>query len=187
MKTKILLPLLLLVVVSALAGWRLNGDANREASTKINWMSFEEAVAKNKKQPRKMVIDVYTDWCGWCKKMDASTFSDVQIAEYVNNNYYPVKLDAEMRDTVIFDERAFTFVVQNPTTNRGFHQLAASLLDGKMSYPSIVVLDEQFNRIGLVASYMDIPTFDRMIKYYGGNYHKTTPFEDFAKAYKSPY
>ncbi|MGV3585410.1 MAG: thioredoxin family protein, partial [Adhaeribacter sp.] len=62
---------------------------------KINWLSLEEAAVLNKKEPRKMVIDVYTDWCGWCRKMDQSTFSDPEVADYVNKNFYAVKLDAE--------------------------------------------------------------------------------------------
>ena len=46
---------------------------------KINWMSFEEAIARSKEDPKHIFVDVYTDWCGWCKKMDASTFVDPVI------------------------------------------------------------------------------------------------------------
>ena len=63
--------------------------------TKIKWLTIEQAYALNQKEPRKMVIDVYTDWCGWCKVMDRETFSKPAIAEFVNKNYYAVKLNAE--------------------------------------------------------------------------------------------
>ena len=69
---------------------------------KIHWMDFESAVAASQKQPKKMFIDVYTDWCGWCKKMDASTFMDDSVAAYINANYYPVKFNAESKDTIRF-------------------------------------------------------------------------------------
>ena len=49
----------------------------------VNWMSFEEAVEKSKKEKRKIFIDVYTDWCGWCKVMDKNTFSQPVIAKYI--------------------------------------------------------------------------------------------------------
>lgn len=56
----------------------------------ITWMSFEEAVAKSQKEPRKMFIDVYTDWCGWCKRMDATTFQDSIVAKYMGEKFYAV-------------------------------------------------------------------------------------------------
>ena len=55
-----------------------------------------------------MFIDVYTDWCGWCKRMDASTFKDPTVAAYLNANFYPVKLNAETRDTITFNGKTYT-------------------------------------------------------------------------------
>jgi thiol:disulfide interchange protein len=46
----------------------------------INWLSLEEASSLYESNPKPMFIDVYTDWCGWCKKMDASTFQDINLA-----------------------------------------------------------------------------------------------------------
>ena len=68
----------------------------------INWLSIEEANNLYQKNPKPMFIDVYTDWCGWCKKMDASTFQDASIARYLNSNFYPVKLNAETSDSLRF-------------------------------------------------------------------------------------
>ena len=55
---------------------------------KVNWLSLEEAQKLNAKTPRKMVIDVYTHWCGPCKMMDRSTFSDPNVAKMLNDDYY---------------------------------------------------------------------------------------------------
>src|SRR3982750_3389771 len=65
----------------------------------IRWMSFTDAVRENARQPKKIFIDVYTKWCGWCKRMDATTYEDAGIAKYMNENFYAVRLDAETRDT----------------------------------------------------------------------------------------
>ena len=46
---------------------------------KINWMSMEEALAAQEKQPKKIFMDVYTTWCGPCKLLDRNTFSDAQV------------------------------------------------------------------------------------------------------------
>ena len=50
--------------------------AGTPAAAKIEWLTWDQAVAKMEKEPRKIMVDVYTDWCGWCKRMDASTFQD---------------------------------------------------------------------------------------------------------------
>ena len=62
----------------------------------VNWLTFEQASALAKTKPKKMLIDVYTDWCGWCKKMDATTFANPKIAAYVNQYFYAVKFNSFM-------------------------------------------------------------------------------------------
>ena len=68
----------------------------------INWISIEQASDLYQQNPKPLFIDVYTDWCGWCKRMDASTFQDASIAQYLNSNFYPVKLNAESSDSLRF-------------------------------------------------------------------------------------
>ena len=76
----------------------------------IKWISFEEAVMLSEKTPKKLFIDVYTSWCGWCKKMDATTFKEKEVVSFINENFYPVKLNAETRDTIRFREKEFKYV-----------------------------------------------------------------------------
>ena len=58
-----------------------------KAVTPVKWYSLEEAVALQKKKPKKIFIDMYTDWCGWCKRMDATTFTDPAVSAYLNENF----------------------------------------------------------------------------------------------------
>ena len=149
---------------------------------KIQWMSFEQAVEKNKTDKKKFLIDVYTDWCGWCKRMDANTFTNPHIIEYVNKNYHPVKLNAEMSDTVRLGEQVF--VNENPSGRRSAHQLAIALLNGKMSYPTIVYLDENANMLSPVAGYMEADAIEPVLKYYGENAYKNTSWEEYQKSFE---
>lgn len=104
----------------------------------IEWKSIEEAEKLQKNNPSKpLFIDVYTDWCGWCVKMDKTTFKDKQVVEKINKNYIPVKLDAETKDKISFKGHTFTYVAAG---NRGINTLAYNLLQGQMSFPSYVVL-----------------------------------------------
>src|SRR5210317_470735 len=78
----------------------------------IQWRTWEEAAQKasTDAQPKKMFIDVYTDWCGWCKKMDRDTFGNPEVAAYMDENFYMVKLDAEQKEPIEFRGKTFNFV-----------------------------------------------------------------------------
>jgi len=140
----------------------------------IQWMGFEEAVAKNNSQPKKIFIDVYTDWCGWCRKMDQSTFKEQQVVDYINQNYYAVKLDAETRDTIYFRDHKFAYIPANKA-----NELAVSLLNGKMSYPSYVFLDEKFNLLTPVAGYLKTEQLMPILTYFGSNIYLEKKWEEY--------
>lgn len=69
---------------------------------KINWLSMAELQAAYAKNPKPIIIDVYTDWCGWCKVMDRETYSNDKVADYINKNFYAVKYNAESTAQVEF-------------------------------------------------------------------------------------
>lgn len=152
------------------------------SAQEINWLTIEEAEELSKEEPRKLIIDVYTDWCGWCKRMDQTTFSNPVIAEYVNKHFYAVKLDAEQKDSIFFKDHTFKFVAQG---RRGYHELAAALLNGKMSYPNIVYMNEQLQVIQAVPGYQDAASFEKIIKFFGEDHFVNTSWEDFQKDFVS--
>ena len=144
----------------------------------VRWLSFEDAIKKSETQPRKIFIDVYTDWCGWCKKMDANTFSNDAIAKYLNENYYPVKFDAEYKKDILFNGKTYKFV---KTYRGGYHELATEILSGRLSFPSTVFIDEYGDIIQAIPGYQDIRNLDMILRYFGENHHKTTPWRKFEK------
>ena len=124
----------------------------------LTWYTWEEAMVLQKKNPKKLMVDVYTDWCGWCKRMDRETFQNPKVAAYLMEHYYPIKLDAEQRETIVFDGVEFEW---RDAGRNGIHMLAYSLLDGQMSYPTIVFLNERTERIMISKGYKKT---DRMLK-----------------------
>ena len=145
---------------------------------KINWVSLEEAEALRRTEPRKILIDVYTDWCGWCKRMDKTTFSEAKLVEYVNANYYAVKLDAEQKEPITLGGKTYEYVEQG---RRGYNQIAKELLQDKMSYPTVVFLDENMNMIQPLAGYREAKEMQPILEYLATNGYKETPCEEWLK------
>lgn len=150
----------------------------------IEWVSFTQAVKLNQeaKPKKKIFIDVYTDWCGWCKVMDKNTFSHPVIAKYMNEKYHCVKLNAEMKDTIVFNGNVF--VNPNPSIKRSTHQLAASLLNNRLSYPTTVYLDENFNLLSQVPGYLQPVQMEPIVKFFGENAYSSTTWEEYKKTFK---
>ncbi len=152
------------------------------AQAEVEWISFEEAVARSKKEPKKLLIDIYTDWCGWCKKMDRDAYANEKLAAYINENYYAVKFNAEQREDVEFDGHTFKFVANG---NRGVHQLAAALTNNKLSYPTTVFMTEELEIIQPVAGYLDAKSIEPILVYFAEDKFKEVEWPKYQKGYQS--
>src|SRR5689334_10683298 len=82
----------------------------------VNWLTFKEAQEKNKTVQKPFLIDFYTDWCGWCKHMMKTTYSNEGLAAYINANFYPVKFDAETKDTIEYNGKVYKPLSKDPRT-----------------------------------------------------------------------
>jgi len=119
----------------------LIGIAVASQAQSINWVTFEEALELQKKKPKKIFMDVYTDWCGPCKMLDKQTFGNADVIKYINENYYAVKFNAEGNETINYQGQTFT----NPNyvegkTRNSVHQLTRAL--GVGAYPTMLFFDE---------------------------------------------
>jgi thioredoxin-related protein len=150
------------------------------AQEKIQWMSIEEAYALTltESTPKKIFIDVYTDWCGWCKRMDKATFQNPEVAAYMNEHYYNVKFDAEQKESIEILGNTFEFV---PQGNRGYHELAAALLNGKMSYPTVIFMNGKFEMLSPVPGYQEAGPFMDIAKYFGDNIYTEKSWQDYSQ------
>ena len=153
---------------------------NSFAQDEIKWHSIEEAIQLASKEPRVLVIDVYTDWCGWCKRMDATTFSDPGVVEIMNKHFYPVKLDAEGKEDIVIGERTFKFVDNG---RRGYHEIAAVVTRGRLSYPTISYVDYQGKVLEASPGYKTADQFQVYLAYYSEEAYKNQTFDEFSAAY----
>lgn len=167
-------PAFVLLLILAISSAFTTSNPNEQ--TKINWLTWEEAVEKNAENPKPIVVDVYTDWCGWCKRMDATTFSNAEVVDYTTNNFYAVKFDAEQKGDIEFQGTTFKYVQSG---RRGYHELAAAILNGKMSYPTVVLFNEKFEIIQPIAGFQDAGQMERILKFIGSNAYKDTKWEAY--------
>ncbi|MBO7225325.1 MAG: DUF255 domain-containing protein [Bacteroidales bacterium] len=161
------------------------------AQEKINWTKIdkvEKQMAKKENANKKYFVDCYTDWCGWCKKMDSDTFSDTLIAKLMNHYFVASKFNAEQAEDVTINGTTY----QNPNYDanarrKTAHQLALYLLNNRLGYPSFSILDKDFKVITIIPGYYPANEFEKIIVYYGENYSKDLSFETFSKEYAEKY
>ncbi len=151
----------------------------QQADNSINWINWHEMINQRNKDSvkKKVFIDLYTPWCGWCKRMDLSTFKDPLIVNYINNKYYPVKFNGETKDTIIFNKHQFinsdpSYIKSSPNARGKAHWFAHSILDGKLSYPSYVVLDENLIRLMIYNGYKKVDEMLGILLFFGSNQYK---------------
>lgn len=149
----------------------------------VNWVTFEEAYKLCKVNPRPIMVDIYTKWCGPCKMMRSQTFGNGQIAKYINDNFYAVKFDAECKDSVKFDK--YVFVSTDATNPKAPHQFAASILDNQLAYPSIVFLNNQIQRLDILKGFMPPKDFEPVINYYGSGDYQKMKWEEYKNKFIS--
>jgi len=145
-------------------------------------MTWEEALSAHEKEPRKFVVDIYTEWCGWCKKMEKATFQKDHIAKYVNNNYYAVKFDAEMKETVVFDGKEYNFISNG---RRGYHELAVTITQGKLSFPTVTFIDENLKVIQPIGGFQGPESFEMILAYFAEDYYTHTPWKSYTRSYRT--
>jgi thioredoxin-related protein len=151
-------------------------------SQSINWISFEEAIALNKELPKNILVDVYTDWCGYCKKMDRDTYKNTIIAEIINENFYAVKLNAEQKEPITYNGKEYKFVKKG---RKGYHEFAANILNGEMSYPSTIIMDTNERLVQKLPGYLGPKRIEPILIYLGKEKYLEISWEEFQKDFSS--
>jgi thioredoxin-related protein len=153
--------------------------AQSSRKMQVKWMKFEDAVAASQKEPRKIFVDIYADWCGWCKVLDRDTFSDTAVAKILNEQYYPVKLDAESRETHTLPDGRKVSSPELAAT------LAASKPGGKYGLPTMVVLNEQASILTRIQGAQKPNFMTPALLFFSENHYLEKSWETYSKEYSS--
>jgi hypothetical protein len=146
------------------------------AEETVKWLPIDRVDELYAKEPRPILVDVYTSWCGWCKVMDKKTYTHPALAAYINSHFYPVKFDAEYKGTVRFNNKQYAFDAQAES-----NMLAVYFLEGKMQYPTTVFLSSPGAPPAPVAGYLQPKDFERPLKYFGERANQKMSFDKFGE------
>jgi len=148
----------------------------------VKWKNVEEAFEMAKKFHKKVFVNIYDNYKITCTMMRLKTYNDPVIAKYLNEKYYPVNIDLRMKDTVHLFGNTFVFDEKS-----GYHQLAISMLAGKMTMPAFMVFDENGKLLDRKQEYITPENFEPMIKFVGDDAYKTQKWPEYLKNFKSSF
>ena len=168
-----------LALLIFLAPLLLQAQTNEAAA--IKWLSWAEALEQQKTEPRKILLSVYTDWCNLCKKLEETSLRDSGVANYINAHFYAVRFNAESKDDLSFRDKTYRFVRNGKI---GYHQFAADMLQGRLSFPSIVFLNEDQEVIQSITGYKSTEELRQISVYFGEDHYKSTPWSTFQRTFK---
>lgn len=154
--------------------------AKASAQNRIKWIAPSAAATKQNTPAKYYFLYFYYSDCKWCKHLEQTTFTDDYTARFINQKFHAVKIDATTEDKVEFNHETYKSV---SVGKYEFNELAVELLNGKMSFPAIVILDEKFNRIGVHQNYYNVDDFQMIMAYYAGGHYKTTLFRHYSNNY----
>lgn len=162
---------------------------NVNAQEKIKWVTLNEALELQKETPKKIIMDVYTNWCGPCKLLDKNTFQNPDVTAFINENYYAVKFNGEGNETINYLGATY----KNPNYNEKLKNKRNSAhgfanFMGVNAYPTIVFIGENGNLIMPLRGYQTPNQLELYLKLFKGDDYKdiTTKekFDEYNKAFK---
>lgn len=157
----------------------ISNQLKSQEKSLVNWLSFEKAQKLDSAAHRPFLIDVYTDWCSWCKYMMSTTYSNKSVADFINQNFYAIQLNAEKDDSIKFKGKMF---LKKSKTN----ELAIQLLRGQMSYPTTVFIDRN-GTVYPIQGYLDLRDIEPYLVYFSESLENSVSLQDFYIAYQFAY
>ena len=147
---------------------------------KLNWISITELKAKIKSDPKPVLIDLYTNWCYWCKVMDKKTYSNPKVIAYINDHFYAVKVNAEAKDAIEWGNKSFNY---NETYK--INDFAMYLTSGQPGFPTTAIFADEASNPASLEGFLEPKDLEPVLKYFGEGFYKNESFQSFNANFKT--
>lgn len=130
----------------------------------VDWIGFEKLEESLRKQPRPVLIFIHTSWCRFCSLQEENTFTNKDVINEIQRDFYAVSLDGEQQEEIIFLKKRYKY---NPTgSGTGYHELAEFLgkKDGTLSFPTTVILSASLKPLGQFPGFLNAADLLRLLE-----------------------
>ena len=135
----------------------------------VEWKHWNEGMQAARQSGRPMLVDVYTDWCGWCKRMDADVYAKPEVGDYLASHFVTVRLNAESGEQAVYEGRNYSA------------RSLASAFDVS-GYPTTIFFDASGAHLVNVPGYLKSDRFLLLLRFIGdGHMARNESFQDFVK------
>lgn len=170
------------VLLSLVTCWFLfcSAKVNPTGKEKINWLNINEVNLKLKTESKPVLIDLFTNWCYWCKVMDKKTYNNSKVISYINKNFYAVKLDAESKEALMWNHKSYKY-----NTEIKLNDFTMYVTHGQPGFPTTVIFGESDEDPASIPGFMNAKEIEPVLKYFGEKSYKTEKFNEFSAHFKS--
>lgn len=143
----------------------------------VNWLTVQQVENLMRKETRPVIVDVYTGWCAYCKLMDATTWKNDSVRQYIAQHFYAIKLDAESKAPISWQGTEYLYKEKYKV-----HDWAIKLLRGSIVYPSLVIIPEK-GAWQVLPGAFTATELEAALKYYGSKANERIDFETYHRQF----
>ena len=147
---------------------------------KLAWIDIDQLNVKMKSESKPILIDLYTNWCYWCKVMDKKTYTNSKVISYINEHFYPVKFDAESKEIIKWKNKDYSY---NETYKVSDFTLYVT--NGQPGFPTTVIVPDEKSDPVAISGFMEPKELEPILKYFGEEAYKKQDYNSFKSTFKS--